>query len=335
MTEQENQTTSVCPPGTPQPVTAGFPYEAEEDEINLLELFLVLLRNKWLIFWFVFIAGAGAVVVSLLLPNIYRSSATIAPKEEDQGASSALKSLGGLGGMVVGELGLGGSGSIEKLEVILKSRYLTYEIVKKHNLLPVIFSDLWNKDQKKWDTDEPPTLQDAYETIKEKLLSITVDSNVGTVVVGFENRDPTTAKNIVGYYLTELSDLLREEVLRDAGENMRFFRVELDRTMDPLLREKIYAMLATEIEKATFAQAQKYYSFIVLDPPFVPDLKREARPNRKLICILSVGVAFFLATFLAFIKGFLQRIKRDDSDRYEEIAQGFKFWKKAKVKIIL
>jgi LPS O-antigen subunit length determinant protein (WzzB/FepE family) len=38
------------------------PYE--EDEINLLDMFIVLLKHKWMIFFLVFIAGVAAVPLS-------------------------------------------------------------------------------------------------------------------------------------------------------------------------------------------------------------------------------------------------------------------------------
>ena len=70
-----------------------FPYP-EEDEINLLDLLLVLIRHKWLIFWLVFLAGLAAVLISLRMTNIYRSEATLAPREEEKGGGLSLP-LGG------------------------------------------------------------------------------------------------------------------------------------------------------------------------------------------------------------------------------------------------
>jgi hypothetical protein len=43
---------------------------------------------------------------------------------------------------------------------------------------------------------------------------------------------------------------------------------------------KISELLAKEIEKETFARAQKYYSFIVLDPPIAPDIDKKVKPKR-------------------------------------------------------
>ena len=108
------------------------------------------------------------------------------------------------------------------------------------------------------------------------------------------------AKKMVEFYIIEVSEFLREETLNDAEENKRFLRQQLDQTSDVLLKEKIYILLANEIEKETFARAQKYYSFTVLDPPIVPDLNKKVKPKRRIICILSVTVVFFTAVLWRF-----------------------------------
>jgi uncharacterized protein involved in exopolysaccharide biosynthesis len=125
-----------------------------------------------------------------------------------------------------------------------------------------------------------------------------------------------------------MSEIMREVILRDAAENMRFLTEQLDRTTDSLLRAKIYDMLAKEIEKDTFARAQKYYGFYVPDPPIVPDLNKKAKPKRALICILSVVVAFFIAVFLAFFLEYLGRLRTEDPDRYRLLREGLKLRKR-------
>jgi len=305
---------------------AEHPY-AEEDEINLLDLLMVLVKHKLLIIGMVLFSGVAAVVISLLMTNIYRSEATLVARTQEEASFNPLTALGGLGGAMAEGLGLGGGGSLEKLEVVLKSRNLTNRVIKKHKLMPVIFSDDWNEKKKKWDTDEPPTLQDGWEEMQDR-LTVRVDIKKNTITAGFDHEDPKTAKKVVDYYLTELSEILREEVLKDAAENMRFFRKQLENTIDSLLEEKIYSMLAKEIEKETFAKAQKYYSFLVLDPPIVLDPDKQIRPKRALICILSVIVGFFLAVFLAFINEYAHRLKTEDQERYQEMVQGMRCRKK-------
>jgi uncharacterized protein involved in exopolysaccharide biosynthesis len=261
------------------------------------------------------------------MTNIYLSEATIAPREDEKQSSGALSMFGGLGGIVAEGLGLGGGGSLDKLEITLNSRSLTSRVIEKYKLMPVIFSDTWDRDKKKWTLrNNHPTFQDGCKVMQDLLIA-KVDPRNGTLKIGFEHKDPKTAKKFVDYYLVELSETLRQEVIRDATENMRFFREQIGRTSDPLLKEKIYAMLAREIEKDTFARAQKYYSFVVLDPPIVPDLDKYVKPKRKFNLILSVVVAFFLAIFLAFVKEYARRLKIEDRERYQELVRGLKFWK--------
>jgi len=77
------------------------PFVYDDDEINLLDLFLVLLKHKKMIISTVAVAAIGAVIISLLMTNIYRSSATIAPQAtENASPMSALSGLGAVGGFL-------------------------------------------------------------------------------------------------------------------------------------------------------------------------------------------------------------------------------------------
>jgi uncharacterized protein involved in exopolysaccharide biosynthesis len=300
-----------------------------EDEINLLDLFLVLVKRKRLIVGLVLFAGIAGVIISLLLPNTYQSEATVLPREQEQSSQNAISSaLGGIGGMVAGQLGLGGGGSLEKLEVVTKSRHLAQRVIEKFELMPILFPDAWDRQAKKWTVEKPPTIQDGIKKVTDGLMNVGTDVKKGTLRISFENRDPETAKNLVEYVLTQMSEIMREVVLRDAAENMRFLAEQLDRTTDSLMRTKIYDMLAKEIEKDTFARAQKYYGFYVPDPPIVPDLDKKAKPKRALICILSVVVAFFISVFLAFFLEYLGRLRTDDPDRYRQLREGLRLRKR-------
>jgi uncharacterized protein involved in exopolysaccharide biosynthesis len=288
--------------------------EFQEDEINLLDYLIVLLKHKWLICGIVFAAGLGAVIVSLMLPNIYRSEATIVPRQEEKsGASSALSALGGLGGVAAEMAGLGGGGDVEKFEVVLESRELARRVVEKHKLLPRLFPDDWDPEAEKWRHNPAPTIQDAYRALTG-MLTVSRERNSDVLTIQFDHEEPLFAKAMVDHYLTELSESLREETLEDAEENQRFLREQLARTLDVLLKEKISNLLAREIEKETFARAQNYYSFNVLDPPVVPDPDKKVKPKRRLICMLSVTVAGFFAIFLAFFLEYIHNVRASEDE---------------------
>jgi uncharacterized protein involved in exopolysaccharide biosynthesis len=192
-------------------------------------------------------------------------------------------------------------------------------VVDRYKLMPRLFEEAWDPDKKEWRDDPPPTLQDAHKAITA-MLTISRDTMSEVLTVKFDHKDPKFARDMVDHYITELSESLREETLKDAEENQRFLRKQLEQTSDVLLKDKIYNMLAREIEKETFARAQTYYGFLVLDPPIVPDLNKKVAPKRRLICILSVTVVFFLAVFLAFFLEYVHNVRTtEDPERLEAI----------------
>jgi uncharacterized protein involved in exopolysaccharide biosynthesis len=335
MNDKQDKPAPVAPPAYYAPYPYAGPYVEENDEINLLDLFLVLVKHKVIIITVVVITGIAAVIISLLMQNIYRSEATISLRPEEKGSSFSLPgALGGLGAMVAGEFGIGGGGTLEKLEVVLKSRALSSRVIEKYDLMPILFSKKWDGGKKTWIikglSDKPPTIQDGIKVIQKSLLKVNRDKKNNTITVGFDYPDPGTVKKLADYYLTELSETLREEVLKDSTENQRFFNEQLKKISDALLREKIYTLLAREIEKETFALAQKYYGFVILDPPVVPDTDKKIKPKRAMICIVSVLTSFFVAIFLSFLLEFLGRVKSEDPERYKAIMEGLFFRKKTK-----
>ena len=61
-----------------------------DDEIDLRELFYVLLEGKWIIVSLTAFASIIGVMYSLFLPNIYESKATLVPVNSSSGISGAL-----------------------------------------------------------------------------------------------------------------------------------------------------------------------------------------------------------------------------------------------------
>jgi uncharacterized protein involved in exopolysaccharide biosynthesis len=295
---------SPCPPGMP-----------EEDEINLLDLFIVLLRHKVMILSVVLLAGVAAVAISLQMTNIYRSEATIAPTTEEK-TGGGLAALGGFGAMIASEVGIGGSGSLEQFEVVLKSRELTKIIIDRYNLMPVIFEEDWDAENKQWKNKEKkkqPNFEDAYKAM-HAMLKVTADKKKNVLTAGFEFKDPLMARTILNYYIVGMSDFLRRQILEDASAQQVHLSQQLSKTTDPLLKNRLYELIAKQIEKETLAKVQKYYSFNVIDPPYVPE--RKFKPKRAQICMISVVVAFFISIFLAFFMEYVSNLKtREDPER--------------------
>ncbi|MFH1491423.1 MAG: Wzz/FepE/Etk N-terminal domain-containing protein [Pseudomonadota bacterium] len=341
------------PPPHPWPPESGYgvypELPAEEDEINLLDLFIVLLKHKVMIFSVVLLAGILAVVISLLMTNIYRSEITIAPTTQEA-RGGALSALGGFGAMIASDMGVGGTGSLDQFEVVLKSRDLTKGIVRKYNLLPTLFADSWDAANKRWKMGEPSVLQnlaqslrgllgvkpdkkknenepftdeDAYKAMQD-LLKVTPNKKQNVMQLSFEQKDPVLAQTILNYYVLGLSEFLRRHILEDAAAQQAQLSEQLAKTSDPLLKNRLYELIAKQIEKETLAKVQKYYSFNVIDPAYFPEMK--FKPKRAQICLLSVVVAFFIAILLAFFLEYLQNMKKnEDPERLANLRNALRF----------
>lgn len=295
----------------------------EDDEINLLDMFIVLLKHKWMIFFIVFIAGVTAVIYSLMLTDIYRSECTIVPIEQEKASiGSRLSELGGFGAMIASQVGIGGSGSLEKFEIVLKSRALTDGLVEKHKLMPVIFEGSWDKETKTWKTKVPPKLRNASRSMRD-MLEIKADKRNRVMKLGLLFHDPAVAQRLLSYYVDGMSEFLRQQSLENVATQRKALQEQLVTTNDPLLRTKLAEIIAQYMEKETLAKVQKYYGFNVIDPPFVPE--KRFKPKRAMICILSVIVAFFIAIFLAFIREYVSNLKEnEDPERLETLKRYMK-----------
>lgn len=305
--------------------------------VNVLDLFMIILKYRMLIFCFVAFSALLGFRSALDSKNIYRAEAVIVAKKANRSFSS-YSTLGSLSGIMAGRFGMA-AGNLNKINTVLASRDLTHRIIKKYNLLPVLFPKPTSKkgekksssplkwfkseDKKKVVKYKPPTIQDGYGVMKAS-LSVALDIKSQSITVGYTHTNPGMARTMVILYIRELSEKLREEVLHDSIENIRFFRDQINETRDPILRDKLYSFLAKEIETNTFAKAQKYYSFQVIDPPVVPDNDKRVAPNRKKTLMMSVFVSFGFAVAIAFLTEFVLRMRKKYPERYGEIIEGLR-----------
>ncbi|MCF7885299.1 MAG: hypothetical protein K9M80_02290 [Candidatus Marinimicrobia bacterium] len=102
-----------------------------EKNITLVTYYNIIKKHFKKIFIITFIAGVISIIVSLLLPKWYKSTAVILSPSSSSGSMSA---LGGLEYLGIGNL-LGESESIFKYMAILKSRTLREKVIRKYDLI--------------------------------------------------------------------------------------------------------------------------------------------------------------------------------------------------------
>ena len=296
------------------------------EEVKLIDLFITLLKHKRLIIWMTLGSGVIAAGIGFWMTTIYRSEATIAPVEQEKGSlSSAVSSLGGLGAMFAAQVGIGGAGSIEKFEVVLKSRELTNQLIKKYDLMPIIFYEKWDVKNKRWTTDKTPTIEDAQKVIFGSFLKIKTDKKSNIVKISFEYPDKVWAQRILAYYVEGLSEYLRQQALETARAQKEHLNQQMLSTADPVLKSKLAELTAQQLEKEILAKVQKYYGFNVIDPPFVPEKK--SKPKIMQIVLVAATVAFFISMFLSFFLEYLRNIRKNEDPERISLLRKYMKWK--------
>lgn len=312
---------------TPQPFAP-----AEEDEINLLDLLIVIARHKKLIMKITLGAAVLAVGISLLLSNIYTGTARILPPKESQSSMSVmLGQLGGIAGLAGSSLGIKNPNDI--YVAMLQSRNIMEKIAKRFNLQTVYE-----------DEDMTDTLKDLDESLK------VVSGKDGVITVEVDDEDPQRAANMANAFIEELDKLMQTFALTDASQRRTFFDLQLRQAKDKLTdaelaldktpntslqyldalrnlkyQEAVWEIIAKQYEMAKLDEAKDSPLIQVLDKATPPEKK--SKPKRSLIVILATLVAFFLSVIWAFIREATVKAETDSeqAERLQELRRLFRW----------
>lgn len=256
---------------------------------DIYDITLLVLRRKWHILGAALLAVAAGMVYASLAEPVYSARAVIIPKGADAKAAG--------GGEIISQLGLGGMlagrdkgiSSIQRIEMSAVSRMIGERVVEKHGLLPRLFPELWDAAAGRWiDSAGKPLPRDGHGVIMEKMFAMESDAKKNIVTLVVRSSEPQLAFDLVNAYLEELNLKLREDVIRDAENNLKFLEGQFASILDPELRVKLQSLMASEIERSMLVSTN---AFEVFEGPILPTGKQWPLPKRILILSLLLGAA--------------------------------------------
>jgi uncharacterized protein involved in exopolysaccharide biosynthesis len=218
----------------------GNPYVSptyEDDEIDLYELWLILKKRAKTMLITTLLLFSLAVAYIFIKPPVYKTETTIFPLGgKKEGVSSFLANL---------PIALPSSApSTLTVETVLKSRLLRERIVKKLNLLPILYASLWDEKRKTWkkDIEKVPTVLDGAEKLK-KLISVSTDKKTGVITLSIEfPKDPKMAYKIAKVALEEAQKILNEKSWSLAKKQRIFLENQIRKALKKWkLLEEIYS----------------------------------------------------------------------------------------------
>jgi len=315
--------------------------------VNLFNLAAVLVNRRKFIGWSVGCVLLMALVVLILTPNRYTSSASILPTGSTD-RLAGLKSLAGLGNLVSVD-----ENSSDMFPVILRSREVRDRLLDarftfdhKGTTISTTLSDYFHQ-------ENPDKLQDALGAIS----FISTDKKTGVTHVSVETEYPGLSQRILQQYLVELEDFNLNQRRSKGKDNADYLRreltarqAELNRAEDALeafqlanqdwqmtgspevlkelsrlnrevqVKTSVCLLMEKEYEIAKL-DAQKDVPVVsVLDEPSLPTVKSGPRRAATLMvtAVASLLAAIVLVVAHAGITGALSGSRREEYEAFRE-----------------
>jgi len=208
----------------PQPTT----HEVEADEISLLDLAIVLAKHKKLILGLPLVAAIIAVIVTLLMPNIYTGVTRILPPQQSQSTAAAmLIQLGGLADIAGQSLGIKNPNDL--YVGMLKSRTVADTLIDRFGLKKVYDENTYH-----------------YARMELEKRTMVASGRDGIIKVEVEDKDPKRAAAIANGYVEELYKLTQTLAVTEASQRRLFFERQLDQTRKNLANAEAAARQGLE-----------------------------------------------------------------------------------------
>lgn len=204
----------------PQRVVGPTVAISEEQEISLLDILIVVVRDRWLILKTMVCTIVLAMIVSLLLPIRYTATTSLMPPQQSNSAGSGLlsqlSSLGSVASLAGGSLGLKNPNDLQV--AMLKSRTVEDAMVDRFHLI-----DLFKVTRK----------SDARKKL-EKVVDIDSGAKDGLIRISVTDSDPHRAEEMANGYVEEFKRLSATLAVTEASQRRLFFEQQLAQAKDNL-----------------------------------------------------------------------------------------------------
>ena len=285
-----------------------------DDEIDIRELFYVLLKGKWIIVSVTAFASIIGVIYSLSLPNIYTSKALLVPVNSSSSISGALQNYSGLAGLAGISIPSGGNGgnSPKAMQKISSLSFFENKLLKNIFLPDLMAVKYWNfetntlvYDESIYDIDssaweEVPSAQESYRVFISEHFSLSEDKSSSFITLSIKHQSPFIAKQWAELIINEVNSFYRQKDKEESQKAVNYLNQQISMTSLSEIKQVLAQLLQDETKKLTLIEANQFYVFDYIDPPVAMEEKSE--PKRSLICILSAILGAMLGIFLVLIR---------------------------------
>ncbi len=217
--------------------------------LNLVDIFIKW--KKFIITFFV-IFFTISIIISIILPQWYKSSAKILMPSSDGGLN-----IGSIMGNLPFDLNQSASGSLARMDAILKSRQLIDDVIEKYNL-----QDLYGNEY---------LFQTREQLLGNMSRELSLEENSILISVEYEE-SPDKAREMCQYILEKSNEIFGKVHSEEARNNRIFL-------------EGLYnnAILKLESAEDSLKKFQKKYGTYILDEQVKATINNQAILEQKLV----------------------------------------------------
>jgi tyrosine-protein kinase Etk/Wzc len=200
--------------------TAAERSAAEDGEISLLDLLIVIAERKRVVLWVTGVFAVLAIIISLILPVRYTATVTLLPPQENSSMAGMLSAqLGNLGGMAaLAGGGLGIKNPNDRYVAMLQSRTVEDAMVQRFGLMQEYHIR---------------RLSDAQKTFEDH-TTVDGSSKDGLIHISVEDHDARRAAELANGYVDQFRDLSQHLATTEASQRRLFFQDELEQAKNNL-----------------------------------------------------------------------------------------------------
>lgn len=296
-------------------VASANPYP-DEEEISLLDIWRILVRHRAVVLGVMLLTGLAFAVWALLMTPLYRAEVLLAPvtdMDDNQHYGMALSEFGSLAALA--GIKLDHKDRKDESIATLQSRRFTEKFIKDRNLIPVLFSDLWDSQRGDWkrslDPQDIPTLWDAYKLFSKTIRHVREDRGTGLVTLSVEWQDPEVAAEWANGMVSSVNALLRQKAVENSNSAISYLQEQLTRTTVVDLQQVVHRLVESEMKKIILANINEEFAFKVIDPAMPPE--EPFRPRSLAMIVLGTVLGLVAGVVLALLLSAYRATREGDA----------------------
>jgi len=294
------------------------------DEIDLKDLWDIIWKRKILISAITSIFAVSSLLISLNIPNEYKSTAILIPSANS--SSSQLSNLAGqFGGLAsLAGINLGGFTGADKTLIaieLIKTWGFLDRFVNTHSIQPEVFGVKgWNRSNNKLIYDKnvydplekqwvrkfnpakgetaAPSSWELYEELKDR-INIHQDTTTSLVHLSVEYYSPEIAKEWVDLLVVSINEHIKAQDQEEAIKNIEYLNQKIEETNIADMKAIFYQLVEEQTKNLMLAEVSEEYVFKTLSSAKVAEEK--SKPKRALICILGTIIGGMIAVLIVLV----------------------------------